>query len=198
MGAVVPRIERHRHPVVTSMARHQPRCRRQSSRIRIRLHGCRQGGQRALPRFRPRTLAPRELPTRAGLPPPQDFRALNWAKRRLWNTVVRIIKGRAADCCAISTARSRAAITTNLARSSLTLVFCNFVMIRPNDRLGGHHPTMKNFTCDSRPSHGLVPGGRPGEFERLAESTSLPRVKTPNQSRMSSTANGSVQSVLWR
>jgi hypothetical protein len=102
---------------------------------------------------------------------------------------VRIIKGRAADCCAISTARSRAAITTNLARSSLTLVFCNFVMIRPNDRLGGHHPTMKNFTCDSRPSHGLVPGGRRGEFERLAESTSLPRVKTPNQSRMSSTAN---------
>jgi hypothetical protein len=68
---------------------------------------------------------------------PQDFRALNSAKRRLWNTVVRIVKGRAADCCAISTARSRAATTTNLARSSLALVFCNFVMIRPDDRLGG-------------------------------------------------------------
>jgi hypothetical protein len=77
------------------------------------------------------------------LPPPQDFRALNSAKRRLWNAVVRFVKGRAADCCAISTARSRAAITTILARSILALVFCNFVMIRPNDRLGGWEDTIR-------------------------------------------------------
>jgi hypothetical protein len=52
----------------------------------------------------------------------QDF-ALNLsAKRRLCNTVGgRGIEG-AARCCALSTARSRAAATTNLARSNQSLV----------------------------------------------------------------------------
>ena len=55
-------------------------------------------------------------------PARQDF-ALNLsAKRRLCNTVgARIIEG-AARCCAVSAACSRAAATTNLARSSLALV----------------------------------------------------------------------------
>ena len=43
-------------------------------------------------------------------------------KRRLCRTVGgRIVDGRAAHCCAVSTARSRAATMTNLARSSLAL-----------------------------------------------------------------------------
>ena len=54
--------------------------------------------------------------------PRQDF-ALNLsAKRRLCNTVGgRVIEG-APRCCAVSTARSRAAATTNLARSNQSLV----------------------------------------------------------------------------
>ena len=45
------------------------------------------------------------------------------AKRRLCNRVGgRIVEGWAAYCCAVSAARSRAATTTNLARSSLALV----------------------------------------------------------------------------
>jgi hypothetical protein len=46
--------------------------------------------------------------------------ALNRAMRRLWNPVMRM--GFVGGCCAISAARSRAAITTCLARSSLVLV----------------------------------------------------------------------------
>jgi hypothetical protein len=54
--------------------------------------------------------------------PRQDF-ALNLsAKRRLSKTVGRCVIGGASRCCAISTARSRAAATTSLARSSQSLV----------------------------------------------------------------------------
>jgi hypothetical protein len=55
--------------------------------------------------------------------PCQDF-ALNLsAKRRLCHTVGgRIVEGGAAWCCAVPATRSRAAATTNLARSSLALV----------------------------------------------------------------------------
>ena len=54
---------------------------------------------------------------------PQNF-ALNLsAKRRLCNTVGgRFVAGCVAYLCAVSAARSRAATTTNLARSSLALV----------------------------------------------------------------------------
>jgi hypothetical protein len=56
--------------------------------------------------------------------PRQDFAPNLSAKRRLCNTVGgRIVEGCAACCCALSAARSRAATTTNLARSSLALVF---------------------------------------------------------------------------
>lgn len=51
--------------------------------------------------------------------PRQEF-ALNLsAKRRLCNTVGKRFIDGTARCCAVSTARSRAATTTNLARSSL-------------------------------------------------------------------------------
>jgi len=54
---------------------------------------------------------------------PQNFPLNLPAKRRLCNTVGgRIIEGCAAYFCAVSAARSRAATTTNLARSSLALV----------------------------------------------------------------------------
>ena len=54
---------------------------------------------------------------------PQNFPLNLPAKRRLCNTVGgRIVEGWAAYCCAVSAARSRAATTTNLARSSLALV----------------------------------------------------------------------------
>ena len=54
---------------------------------------------------------------------PQDFPLNLPAKRRLCNTVGRrIVEGCAAYFCAVSAARSRAATTTNLARSSLALV----------------------------------------------------------------------------
>jgi hypothetical protein len=56
--------------------------------------------------------------------PVQDFALHLWAKRRLCNTVGRIVKGCAADCCVISAARARAATMTNLARSSRALVLC--------------------------------------------------------------------------
>ena len=60
---------------------------------------------------------------RAGLPPPrQDFVLNRSTKRRLCHTVGgRLIDG-AARCCAVSTARSRAAATTNFARSNQSLV----------------------------------------------------------------------------
>ena len=55
----------------------------------------------------------------------QDFARNLSAKRRLCNTVGerigRIVEGCAAYCCAVPAARSRAATTTNLARSSLAL-----------------------------------------------------------------------------
>ena len=58
--------------------------------------------------------------------PRQDFARNLSAKRRLCNTVGerigRIVEGCAAYCCAVPAARSRAATTTNLARSSLALV----------------------------------------------------------------------------
>src|SRR5262249_21883532 len=58
--------------------------------------------------------------------PRQDFAGNLSAKRRLCNTVGesigRIVEGCAAYCCAVPAARSRAATTTNLARSSLALV----------------------------------------------------------------------------
>jgi hypothetical protein len=70
------------------------------------------------------------------------------AKRRFCNTVGgRVVEGCAARCCALSAVRSRAATTTNLARSSLTLVLraffggakssaiVNIFMICPDDRL---------------------------------------------------------------
>jgi hypothetical protein len=76
--------------------------------------------------------------------PRQDF-ALNLsAKRRLCNTVGgRVIEG-APRCCAVSTARSRAAATTNLARLNQSLflralfggakgsAFVNISMIAPD------------------------------------------------------------------
>ena len=87
--------------------------------------------------------------------PRQDF-ALNLsAKRRLCNTVGgRVIEG-APRCCAVSTARSRAAATTNLARSNHSLVLyalfggaksCALVdifMIAPDGRLVS--PTTTKF-----------------------------------------------------
>jgi hypothetical protein len=55
-------------------------------------------------------------------PPRQDF-ALNLsAKRRLCNTVGKRFIDGTARCCAVSTARSRAAATTSLARSNQSLV----------------------------------------------------------------------------
>src|SRR5262249_61129076 len=58
--------------------------------------------------------------------PRQDFARNLSAKRRLCNTVGerigRIDEGCAAYCCVVPAARSRAATTTNLARSSLALV----------------------------------------------------------------------------
>ena len=58
--------------------------------------------------------------------PRQDFARNLSAKRRLCNTVGerigRIVEGCAAYCCAVPAARSRAAATTNLARSSLASV----------------------------------------------------------------------------
>jgi hypothetical protein len=86
-------------------------------------------------------------------PPRQDF-ALNLStKRRLCHTVGgRLIDG-AARCCAVSTARSRAAATTNLARSNQSLVLrgprwpgakscalVNFFMICPRCRLVASRP----------------------------------------------------------
>ena len=87
--------------------------------------------------------------------PRQDF-ALNLsAKRRLCNTVGgRVIEG-APRCCAVPAARSRAATTTNLARSSLASVLralfggaksCALVdifMIAPDGRLVS--PTTTKF-----------------------------------------------------
>jgi hypothetical protein len=63
---------------------------------------------------------------RAGSAPARQDFALNIsAKRRLCNTVGgRVIEG-AARCCAVSRARSRAAATTNLARSNHALVLCD-------------------------------------------------------------------------
>jgi hypothetical protein len=55
-------------------------------------------------------------------PPRQEF-ALNLsAKRRLCQTVGRRFIDGTARCCVVSTARSRAAATTNLARSNQSLV----------------------------------------------------------------------------
>ena len=82
----------------------------------------------------------------------QDFAAFNLsAKRRLCNTVGKRFIDGARRCCAVFTARSRAAATTNLARSSQSLVlsalfFCaaakswataNVFMISPPGRAAG-------------------------------------------------------------
>jgi hypothetical protein len=57
---------------------------------------------------------------KAGLPPPrQDFAPNLSAKRCLCNTVGKRFIDGTARCCAVSAARSLAATTTNLARSSL-------------------------------------------------------------------------------
>src|SRR6266446_5822754 len=69
-----------------------------------------------------RSCAPERNASRAC--PVQDFALHLWAKRRLCNTVGRIVKGCAADCCVISAARARAATMTNLASSSRALVLC--------------------------------------------------------------------------
>jgi hypothetical protein len=97
-------------------------------------------------------------------PPRQDF-ALNLStKRRLCHTVGgRLIDG-AARCCAVSTARSRAAATTNLARSNQSLVLrgprwpgakscalVKFFMICPRCRLAASD---HDAAPGSRPSHG--------------------------------------------
>jgi len=60
-----------------------------------------------------------------GSPPARQNFPLNLpTNRRLCSTVGgRIVEGWTAHCCAVSTARSRAAIMTNLARSSLALVW---------------------------------------------------------------------------
>jgi hypothetical protein len=92
--------------------------------------------------------------------PRQDFAPNLSAKRRLCNTVGgRIVEGCAACCCALSAARSRAATTTNLARSSLALVLraifggakscalVNLSMICPRWSAGGQ-PTTTNSSPD--------------------------------------------------
>jgi hypothetical protein len=60
----------------------------------------------------------------------QDFALNLLAKRRLCNTVGAGI-GRSVEDCVVSDARSRAAATTNLARSSQALVLSTLFMICP-------------------------------------------------------------------
>src|SRR5215813_259555 len=62
--------------------------------------------------------------------PRQDFALNLLAKRRLCNTVGGGI-GRTVEDCVVSAARSRAATTTNLARSSQALVLSALFMICP-------------------------------------------------------------------
>ena len=95
--------------------------------------------------------------------PRQDFARNPSAKRRLCNTVGerigRILEGCAAYCCAVPAARSRAAATTNLARSSLASVLralfggakscalVNLFMICPRWSASGE-PTTTKFCPD--------------------------------------------------
>ena len=66
----------------------------------------------------------------------QDFALNLLAKRRLCNTVGGGIE-RTVEDCVVSAARSRAATTANLARSSQALVLSALFMICPNGRLSG-------------------------------------------------------------
>jgi hypothetical protein len=91
-------------------------------------------------------------------------------KRRLCSTVGgRIVDGRAAHCCAVSTARSRAATMTNLARSSLALALpalfgaakscalVNVFMICPRWSTGDpSRRRQANSAPDSGLSHGML------------------------------------------
>ena len=98
----------------------------------------------------------------------QEFMLNLSAKRRLCNTVGKRFIDGAARCCVVSTARSRAAATTNLARSSLALwslrripggakssVLVNLFMICPPCRPVANRPTNQIPVPRSRPSHGL-------------------------------------------
>ena len=90
--------------------------------------------------------------------PRQDFARNLSAKRRLCNTVGerigRIVEGCAAYCCAVPAARSRAATTTNLARSSLASVLralfggAKSCALRPNS--APDHGHLLAFLTDMR------------------------------------------------